>query len=99
MIRTTVMLPDETHARLQRIARRRGVPLAGLIRGALTDVVESEARPTLSFIGVADVDPGDFDAASTAEVVPPIRPPVSEATPEELEELRRRADELASLRA
>lgn len=95
MIRTTVMLPEETHAHLRRLARRRGVPLAALIRGALTDVVESEPPPRLSFIGAADdVDAGDFTAASTADMLPPIMPPVSDPpSAEEVAYYRRLADE------
>ena len=55
VIRTTVMLPEETHARLRRLARRRGVPLAAVIREALTRAAELE-RPTLSFIGAVSVE-------------------------------------------
>jgi predicted transcriptional regulator len=98
MVRTTVMLPEETHERLRRLAKRRGVPLAALIRDALNEVAQAEKPKPPSFIGAVSVDAGDL-AASTAETLPPITPPVSQATTEELEELRRRADEMARRRA
>jgi predicted DNA-binding ribbon-helix-helix protein len=97
MIRTTVMLPEETHARLRRLARSRGIPLAALIRETLNAAAEDGKPRPPSFIGAVDVDVGDF-AASTAETFPPITPPVSYASPEELAELRRRADEMARRR-
>lgn len=96
MIRTTVMLPQETHERLRRIARRTGVPLAQVIRDALMKAADAE-RPALSFIGVVSRDT-DLDAASTANTFPPLSPPVSDATPEELVEIRRQADELVTRR-
>lgn len=95
MIRTTVMLSDETYERLRWIARRRGLPLAKVIREALTQAAEAE-RPTLSFIGALTGDA--LDAASTAELFPPLSSPVSDATPEELADLRRQADEMAARR-
>ena len=92
VIRTTVMLPEETHERLRRIAHLRGVPLAKVIRQALTDAAWSAPETTLSFIGAVDVETG-FHAAESAGTLPPITPPVGDATEEELEALRRRADE------
>jgi len=94
MIRTTVMLPEETHERLRRLAKRRGVPLAALIREALNDFAEAAKPEPPSFIGAVSIDAGDF-AASTAETLPPITPPVSQATPEEIEHFQRLADERA----
>ena len=73
MIRTTVMLPEETHEGLRRIARRHGVPLARVIRDALTQAVEAEPRPTLSFIAVADGE-AETSAAATAGALPPLSP-------------------------
>lgn len=97
MIRTTVMLPEETHARLRRVARRRGVPLAVVVRDALTEVAESETHKTLSFIGSVSADPGDFTAASTAETLPPLTPFRSDPpTPAEVERFRRLADKRAA---
>ena len=95
MIRTTVMLPEETHTRLRRIARRRGVPLARVIRDTLTQAADAE-RPTLSFIGVVSADTAD--AAATADTFPPLSSPASDATPDQLAELRRQADELVARR-
>lgn len=96
MIRTTVMLPEDTHRRLRHVARRRGVPLAAVIRHALTELAESESSK-LSFIGAVDVDPGDFSGASTAEMLPPLTPFRSDPpTPEEVEHFRRLADERAA---
>jgi len=97
MIRTTVMLPEETHERLRRIARRRGLPLAQVIRRALTDVAHSTPAVSLSFVGAVDVET-DFDAEATTVGPPPISPPASHANAAELEALRRRADEQARQR-
>lgn len=91
------MLPEDTHAGLRRIARRRGVPLAQVIRQALTDAVQSAPEVTLSFVGAVDVETG-FQAEDTATAPPPLSPPVSDATPAELDALRRRADEQARRR-
>jgi predicted transcriptional regulator len=98
VIRTTVMLPEETHERLRRLAKRRGVPLATVIRDALNEVADAAKPKPPSFIGAVSIDAGDF-AASTAETLPPIPPPVSHASPEELEELRRTADKMARHRS
>lgn len=95
MLRTTVMLPEETHSRLRRLARRRGVPLAALIREALTRAAESEDHPELTFIGAVSVEGTEDLAVSTTRAAPPLTPPMSRPSPEELERLRRRADELA----
>lgn len=82
------MLPEETHARLRRLARQRGIPLARLIREALADAAESPTRERLSFIGAVSVD---IDLAEKSiDELPPITPPVSDITDEELEQLRQR---------
>jgi len=93
MIRTTVMLPEETHARLRRLARRRGIPLAALIRETLNAAAEDGKPRPPSFIGAVDVNVDDF-AASTAEEFPPITPFRSDPpTPEEIAHFQRLADE------
>ncbi len=95
VIRTTVMLPEETHTRLRRIARRRGVPLARVIRDALTRVAEVEAKPTLSFIAVEGSET-EMSAAATAEVPPPLSPFRTDApTHEEIDHYRRLAKQRA----
>jgi len=95
MIRTTVMLPEETHERLRRIARRHGVPLARVIRDALTQAAEAEPRPTLSFISVAGGAP-ETSAAATAGVLPPLSPFRTETpTTDEIERYRRLAERRA----
>lgn len=73
MIRTTVMLPEKTHEHLGRIARRHGVPLAQVIRDALTQVAEADPRPALSFIAVEGPD-AETTAAATAGALPPLSP-------------------------
>lgn len=88
MVRTTVMLPEETHARLRRLARQRGIPLARLIREALVDAAESELRRTPSFI--ASVSSDVQLAAESLDHPAPITPPVSQVSDAELDELRRR---------
>ena len=94
MIRTTVMLPEETHERLRRIARRHGVPLARVIRDALTQAAE-EPRPTLSFIAVEGSDP-ETSAAATAEALPPLSPFRTDTpTRDEVERYRRLAERRA----
>ena len=95
MIRTTVMLPEETHERLRRIARRHGVPLAHVIREALVQAAEAEARPTLSFIAI-DGDDAETSAAATAEALPPLSPFRTGApTHAEIERYRRLAERRA----
>jgi hypothetical protein len=95
MIRTTVMLPEVTHERLRRIARRHGVPLAHVIREALVQAAEAEPRQTLSFIGVDGVDSGT-SAAGSAEAPPPLSPFRTGApTRAEIERYRRLAERRA----
>lgn len=91
------MLPADTHERLRGLARRRGVPLAQVIREALTDVANASPARSLSFVGAVDVET-DFHAEASATGAPPISPPVSHATEAELEELRQLADEQARRR-
>jgi hypothetical protein len=60
MKRTTVMFSDEVDARLRREARRRGVPVAEIVR----DAVERHLPPPepgrpLSFFGVGEGGPAD----------------------------------------
>lgn len=88
MVRTTVMLAEETHARLRRLAQQRGIPLARLIREALTDAAEPPSPTRLSFIGAVSVD---IDLAEQSiDELPPITSPVSDIADEELERLRQR---------
>jgi hypothetical protein len=91
------MLPEETHERLRRLAHRRGLPLAQVIRQALSDAVRSAPEARLSFVGAVDVETG-FEAEQTAMGAPPISSPVTHATAAELETLRRQADEQARRR-
>jgi predicted transcriptional regulator len=92
MIRTTVMLEEETHGRLRRLARRRGIPLARLIREALTQVVAEERSRTPSFIGAATVE-GVSAREGVADDWLPVSPfRTDPPTPEE----RERFDRLAS---
>jgi hypothetical protein len=60
MKRTTVMFPDEVAARLRLEARRRGVPLAQIVREAVERHLPA-AGPgrTLSFFGVGEGGPAD----------------------------------------
>lgn len=92
MIRTTVMLPQETHERLRRIARRHGVPLARVIRDALTQAASAEPRPPLSFIAVAGGE-AETSAAATARALPPLSPFRTDVpTTDEIERYRRLAE-------
>ena len=59
MKRTTVMLPDETAARLTREARRRGVSVATLVREAVERHVPEVGRGPLSFFAVGEGGPPD----------------------------------------
>ena len=60
MKRTTVMFPDDVEARLRLEARRRGVPLAQVVREA---VEQHQPAPTpgqpLSFFAVGEGGPAD----------------------------------------
>jgi hypothetical protein len=60
MKRTTVMFPDDVEARLRLEARRRGVPLAQIVREAVErDLPAPEAGKPLSFFGVGEGGPAD----------------------------------------
>jgi hypothetical protein len=65
--RTTVMLPDETDARLRREARRRGVSIAELTREAIEACLPPSPRAgtPLSFFAIGAGEP--HDAARDAE--------------------------------
>lgn len=84
------MLSEETHERLRRLARRRGVPLAVVIREALTDVAQREDRATLSFIGAADVEGVSARETREGPRLSPFRsdPPL----PEHVDHFRRLAE-------
>lgn len=82
------MLPAETHARLRRLARRRGIPLARLIRDALTDAAGEQSPRVPSLIGAVSEEVEL--AVESGERLPPITPPVSDVSDSELERLRRR---------
>jgi len=59
--KTSLYLDPDVDAALSRIASRRGITKAELIRRALRDVAESEERPRLAAIGVGH-GPGDVSA-------------------------------------
>lgn len=72
MKRTTVLFDEETYARLQEIARRKGTTASLLIREAVgTYVAESgelERSPMEALIGLFDGPEGDW-ASRTDELV------------------------------
>lgn len=60
MKRTTVMLPDEVEGRLRLEARRRGVPLAQIVREAVERHLPApEAGRPLSFFAIGEGGPAD----------------------------------------
>jgi CopG antitoxin of type II toxin-antitoxin system len=60
MKRTTIMFPDDVDARLRREARRRGVPLAQLVREAVErEFPAPEGGRPLSFFGIGEGGPPD----------------------------------------
>jgi hypothetical protein len=60
MKRTTVMLPDDVLARVQREARRRGVPVAELVREAVDRQFPAPAPgQPLSFFAIGEGGPPD----------------------------------------
>lgn len=60
MKRTTVMFPDEVQARLRFEARRRGVPVAEVVREAVERHLPAlELGRPLSFFGVGEGGPAD----------------------------------------
>jgi hypothetical protein len=59
MRRTTVMLPDETLARLRRESRRRGVSVAEIVREAIAVHLPEPRSGRLSFFGVGEGGPAD----------------------------------------
>ncbi len=60
MKRTTVMFPDEVEARLRLEARRRGVPIAQIVREAVErEFAAAEPARELSFFAVGEGGPPD----------------------------------------
>ena len=60
MKRTTVMLPDEVEAQLRLEARRRGVPIAQIVREAVErEFASPEPGRPLSFFGIGAGGPAD----------------------------------------
>ncbi len=60
MKRTTIMLPDDIEARLRLEARRRGVPIAQVVREAVArELAEPEPGRPLGFFGVGEGGPAD----------------------------------------
>jgi hypothetical protein len=60
MKRTTVMLPDDMEARVRLEARRRGIPVAQVVREALErHLPEPERGRPLSFFAVGAGGPAD----------------------------------------
>ncbi|MCZ7588585.1 MAG: ribbon-helix-helix domain-containing protein [Gaiella sp.] len=66
MKRTTIMLPDETAARVAREARRRGVSVAAVVREAVEEHLPAEQPRKLSFIGIVE---GSVDDATRVDEV------------------------------
>ncbi len=67
--RTTIMLPDTLDTRLRREARRRGVSIAELTRGALErELPEPEHNRALSFFAIGAGGPGDAAAHAKEHV-------------------------------
>jgi hypothetical protein len=60
MKRTTVMFPDDVEARLRLEARRRGVPVAEVVREAVERHLPApEPGRPLSFFGIGEGGPSD----------------------------------------
>ena len=60
MKRTTVMFPDDVEARLRHEARRRGVPIAQIVREAVErELPAPESGRPLSFFGIGEGGPAD----------------------------------------
>ncbi len=60
MKRTTIMLPDDVEARLRVEARRRGVPIAQVVREAVTHHLSAEPRRrALSFFALGEAGSPD----------------------------------------
>jgi hypothetical protein len=60
MKRTTIMLPDEVENRLRMEARRRGVPIAEIVREAVErHLPETKPGKPLSFFAVGEGGPSD----------------------------------------
>jgi hypothetical protein len=75
MKRTTVMLPDDVEARLRREARRRGVPLAQIVREAVErDLPAPEPGRPLSFFGIGEGGPADASERGDEYVGRAVRP-------------------------
>jgi len=60
MKRTTVMLPDDVEARLRLEARRRGVPIAAVVREAVEHhLPATQPGRALSFVAIGEGGPAD----------------------------------------
>jgi hypothetical protein len=57
MHKTTIYLADDLVAGLADLAARTGKPQAELVRRAISDLLEANKRPPLSWIGMADSPP------------------------------------------
>jgi predicted transcriptional regulator len=66
MERTTIMLPDETRARLRRIAADRGVSMATVIREAIDEKVAA-IHPHPRSIGIGESSEPDTARRSADE--------------------------------
>ena len=64
MRRTTISLPDELAARVQREARRRGTSVSGLLRSILEDALvgDPDEPREIAFAAICD-DPGTSPGA------------------------------------
>lgn len=60
MKRTTIMFPEEVDARLRHEARRRGVPVAQIVREAVEEHLPApDAERPLGFFAIGDARPAD----------------------------------------
>ena len=65
MKRTTIMLPDDTAARLTREARRRGVSVPAVVRDAVERHVPAQPPQPLAFFAVGEG--GQADASERVD--------------------------------
>lgn len=72
MNRTTLMLPEDVHGRLRRLAAEKGVSMATIVREAIDEKLESVRRRPRS-LGIGDSGQTDI-ARRSADERPEPRP-------------------------
>jgi hypothetical protein len=70
MIRIQILVDVKLHARVKRLARRTGFPLAEFCRRSLQEMVARQvSKPWMAFAGLVNGRPGDSSSVDDASIV------------------------------